>query len=202
MQNSLKEELDQYAMPNMTLWEMTRLGTDDHDFGNAMAGSSSIGHARSISSDSVSSSTYAQQNALTRTHPSLNYNTSVDPSIYLSSSSTVDQGSALSMPPTRNSPTQSHLSRRRATPRSDEEDELADEPLDPNASEQVKQAYKRRRNTLAARRSRQRRQAQFQRLEETVARLNRERDIWKERALMMERMLSTHGLPCPNFADR
>jgi len=54
-------------------------------------------------------------------------------------------------------------------------------------------------NTLAARRSRRRRLAQFQKLEEDVARLNREKDIWKEQALMMERILSTHGLFCSNF---
>ncbi|KAF8956465.1 hypothetical protein BDZ97DRAFT_1637210, partial [Flammula alnicola] len=92
-------------------------------------------------------------------------------------------------------------SRRQAEALSDEEDELAEEPLHPNATDQEKIAYKRRQNTLAARRSRRRRLAQFQKLEEDVARLNREKDIWKERALMMERMLSTHGLPCPNFSD-
>ena len=188
----------------MTLWEMTRLPADDQTFGSG-PGPSTMGHARSISSESMSSSSaYGQQNALSRNHPSLNYRTGIDPGLYLSPNSAEQGTSYVTMAMKRDSPPRSHLpSRRRgASPRSDDEDELVDEPLDPNASAQDRQAYKRRRNTLAARRSRQRRQAQFQKLEEDVARLNRERDIWKERALMMERLLSTHGLPCPNFSDR
>jgi len=81
----------------------------------------------------------------------------------------------------------------------DEDDTETPEPLGPEATEQEKIEYKRRMNTLAARRSRRRRLAQFHKLEEDVARISREKDIWRERALMMERMLSTHGLPCPNF---
>lgn len=90
---------------------------------------------------------------------------------------------------------------RRRSAGSDDEDDTDEspEPLGPDATEQEKIEYKRRMNTLAARRSRRRRLAQFHKLEEDVARLSREKDIWRERALMMERMLSTHGLPCPNF---
>jgi hypothetical protein len=89
--------------------------------------------------------------------------------------------------------------RKRQPSHSDEEDELEEEPLHENATEQEKIQYRRRQNTLAARRSRKRRQLQFQKLEDEVVRLTREKDIWRERALMMERLLSTHGLPCPNF---
>jgi len=90
---------------------------------------------------------------------------------------------------------------RRRSAGSDDEEGSSEgpEPLGPDATEQEKTEYKRRMNTLAARRSRRRRLAQFHQLEEDVARLSREKDIWKERALMMEQMLSTHGLPCPNF---
>jgi len=90
---------------------------------------------------------------------------------------------------------------RRISAGSDDEEGSSEspEPLGPDATEKEKIEYKRRMNTLAARRSRRRRLAQFHQLEEDVARLSREKDIWKERALMMEQMLSTHGLPCPNF---
>ncbi|KAF9476026.1 hypothetical protein BDN70DRAFT_199474 [Pholiota conissans] len=202
MQSSVtKEELTQsYDLSTMSsLWDPRM--TTDANFGSAPGPSSVMGHSRSISSDSTSSG--YTKNALTRDHPSLNNYHGVNPALYMPQYASGHNAGYLSASEKRDPPSAFLPSRRRgASPRSDEDDELPDEPLDPNATEQEKQAYKRRRNTLAARRSRLRRQVQFQKLEEDVARLNRERDIWKERALMMERMLSTHGLPCPNFAER
>ena len=139
----------------MTLWEMTRLPADDQTFGSG-PGPSTMGHARSISSESMSSSSaYGQQNALSRNHPSLNYRTGIDPGLYLSPNSAEQGTSYVTMAMKRDSPPRSHLPSRwrGASPRSDDEDELVDEPLDPNASAQDRQAYKRCWNTLAARRS-------------------------------------------------
>ncbi|KAF8195058.1 hypothetical protein BJ912DRAFT_1040598 [Pholiota molesta] len=202
MQPSLnKEDMSaQYDLSTISsLWD-PRMTTNDHNFGS-VPNSSVMGHSRSISSESTSSG-YGK-NTLTRDHPSLNYQGAVNPNLYMPQYAPGQSSGYLSTSEKKEPPSAFLPSRRRgASPRSDDDDELPDEQLDPNATEQEKQAFKRRRNTLAARRSRHRRQVQFQKLEEDVARLNRERDIWKERALMMERMLSTHGLPCPNFSDR
>ncbi|KAJ7607715.1 hypothetical protein FB45DRAFT_393832 [Roridomyces roridus] len=95
------------------------------------------------------------------------------------------------------------FSQRRSPPSqpSDEEDELTEEPLAPNATDQEKIEYKRRQNTLAARRSRKRKQMHQQQLEEAVERLTREKEIWKTRALTLSNLLRSHGLPCPEFQD-
>lgn len=84
---------------------------------------------------------------------------------------------------------------------SEEEDELPDEPLAPNATEQEKIEHKRRQNTLAARRSRKRRADYVSRLEETVEALSREKEMWKTRALTLRQLLRGHQLPCPDFHD-
>ena len=83
-----------------------------------------------------------------------------------------------------------------------EDDDHSDdlEPLDPNATDEQKREHKRRQNTLAARRSRARRAQEAQSLREENARLKTENAVWKERALMMERLLATHGVPSPNFS--
>ncbi|KAJ7608199.1 hypothetical protein FB45DRAFT_389228 [Roridomyces roridus] len=83
----------------------------------------------------------------------------------------------------------------------EEEDELTEEPLAPNATDQEKIEYKRRQNTLAARRSRKRKLMHQQQLEEAVERLSREKEIWKTRALTLSNLLRSHGLACPEFQD-
>ncbi|KAJ7796055.1 hypothetical protein B0H14DRAFT_2467849 [Mycena olivaceomarginata] len=63
-----------------------------------------------------------------------------------------------------------------------EEDELTEEPLVPNPTAQQKIEYKRRQNTLAARRSRKRKLMHQKQLEEAVCQLTRDKDMWKMRA--------------------
>lgn len=82
---------------------------------------------------------------------------------------------------------------------SDDEEEPLDRPLPENATEQEKIDWRRRQNTLAARKSRKRKQDQMQQLQDDVQRLSKEKDVWKERALMMKQLLISHGLPSPNF---
>ncbi|KAG6848721.1 hypothetical protein H0H93_014624 [Arthromyces matolae] len=91
--------------------------------------------------------------------------------------------------------------RTRTPPSEDEMDELTEEPPASNATDQEKIEYKRRQNTLAARRSRQRKIENLQRLEETVERLTREREVWKTRALTLKQLLISHGIICPEFRD-
>ena len=91
---------------------------------------------------------------------------------------------------------------RTTAPLSDaEEDELVEELPAPNATDQEKIEWKRRQNTLAARRSRKRKMMNVQRLEETVERLTREREIWKTRALTLRQLLQSHQIVCPEFRD-
>ena len=157
------------------------------------------GHHRSISSESASS--LVQRTHPSRTHPSLgNYPGGRSPNSHLAPP---NHRPTPSVAMSRNDISRYSLASatRRRSAGSDDEGASSEGPEPPgaDATEQEKIEYKRRMNTLAARRSRRRRLAQFHQLEEDVARLNREKDIWKERALMMERMLATHGLPCPNF---
>ncbi|KAJ7447155.1 ectomycorrhiza-regulated protein [Mycena latifolia] len=86
-------------------------------------------------------------------------------------------------------------------PSDEEEDELTEEPLAANATDQEKIEYKRRQNTLAARRSRKRKLMHQQQLEEAVERLTREKEIWKTRALTLGNLLRSHGITCPEFHD-
>jgi hypothetical protein len=86
-------------------------------------------------------------------------------------------------------------------PGEEEEDELTEEPPASNATDQEKIEWKRRQNTLAARRSRKRKMLNVQRLEESVERLTREREVWKTRALTLRQLLHSHGIICPDFRD-
>jgi len=83
----------------------------------------------------------------------------------------------------------------------EEEDELTEEPPASNATDQEKIEWKRRQNTLAARRSRTRKMMKVHRLEETVERLTKEKEIWKTRALTLKQLLHSHGIICPDFRD-
>lgn len=95
----------------------------------------------------------------------------------------------------RRSPTvQAHMSE-------DEDDELTEEPPAENATDQEKIDYKRRQNTLAARRSRKRKLVYTQQLEGTVDRLMMEKEMWRTRALTLRQLLRSHNIPCPDFSD-
>lgn len=83
----------------------------------------------------------------------------------------------------------------------EEEDELTEEPPASNATDQEKIEWKRRQNTLAARRSRTRKMLKVQRLEETVEKLTKEKEVWKTRALTLKQLLHSHGIICPDFRD-
>ena len=198
-----KEEMDeQYNLAQIsTLFEMPMGGVPAYANLSVHPGMSQT-HSRSISSESNSSLVEATHPS--RTHPSLQtYSPSgTSPNELLPADAPTQRrryATASSSSVRRDVPPYMTARRRPAQQISDEEDELAEEPLPENATEQEKMDYRRRQNTLAARRSRRRRLLQFQKLEEDVARLTREKDIWRERALMMERLLTTHGLPCPNF---
>ncbi|ESK90011.1 ectomycorrhiza-regulated protein [Moniliophthora roreri MCA 2997] len=75
----------------------------------------------------------------------------------------------------------------------DDGDEL-DEAPPPNATEKEIIEFKRRQNTLAARKSRKRKMVHLQNLEETVTRLTREVEQWKTRAEFLEGMCVNSGL--------
>ncbi|KXN85019.1 Cross-pathway control protein 1 [Leucoagaricus sp. SymC.cos] len=81
-----------------------------------------------------------------------------------------------------------------------EEDEL-DEPLKPNASELEQIEWKRRQNTLAARKSRKRKLQHQQELETRVQALTQEREMWRQRALMLQGMLQANGISFGGFQD-
>ncbi|KAL1754951.1 hypothetical protein FB107DRAFT_291292 [Schizophyllum commune] len=84
----------------------------------------------------------------------------------------------------------------------DEEDELPeDHPPPAGATDQEKIEYRRRRNTLAARRSRQKKADKMATLEDDVRRLTSERDTWKTRAQTLRQLLLSHGIPCKEFED-
>jgi len=81
----------------------------------------------------------------------------------------------------------------------DEQDEL--EPLPPNATEREQIEYKRRQNTLAARKSRKRKLMYQQELETSNAELTGEVTMWKTRCDVLRKMLESHGIPPPSFTD-
>ncbi|CAK5265650.1 unnamed protein product [Mycena citricolor] len=97
----------------------------------------------------------------------------------------------------------SFFANRRPTsqPSDEEEDELADEVLPANATDQERIEYKRRQNTLAARRSRKRKMLHQQHLQDAVERLTREKEIWRTRALTLSNLLRNHGITCPDFPE-
>ncbi|KAF9055651.1 hypothetical protein BJ165DRAFT_1398468 [Panaeolus papilionaceus] len=178
----LQEET--YTMDNLLFLPM------DSGAERLQAGPSPHTHTRNISSESISSA--ISQSALSNiNHPSIEDYRRRRPSPPSATRSAYATGPA-SYP---------RSSRRvQIEPASDDEDELFDnDPLPPDATEEEKARHKRRKNTLAARRSRKRRMQQFEQLEEDNRRLNREKDIWMERALTLERILANNGLPYPNF---
>ncbi|KAJ3999075.1 hypothetical protein F5050DRAFT_1555344, partial [Lentinula boryana] len=94
----------------------------------------------------------------------------------------------------RPTPPQAHMSE-------DEDDELTEEPPAENATDQEKIDYKRRQNTLAARRSRKRKLVYTHQLEATVERLTAEREMWRTRALTLRQLLRSHNIPCVDFNE-
>ncbi|EAU86412.1 hypothetical protein CC1G_05406 [Coprinopsis cinerea okayama7 len=83
----------------------------------------------------------------------------------------------------------------------EEEDELQEAPPGPNATEREQIEWKRRQNTLAARKSRKRKLEYQQKLESDVERLTQERDNWKTRALTLQSLLVSHGIRFNEFQD-
>ena len=86
-------------------------------------------------------------------------------------------------------------------PSDEEDDELTEEPPAPNATDQEKIEWKRRQNTLAARRSRKRKLLYTQQLEGTVEKLTMEKEVWKTRTMTLKHLLHSNGIPCPDFKD-
>jgi hypothetical protein len=150
-------------------------------------------HGRNISAESATSFTTVVEGS----HPlSPTTRTSARaPNTHCRSTTSVSNNSPTYEPYLR----QSLQSRKRAI--SDDEDQSEDlDPLDPNATDEQKKEYKRRQNTLAARRSRAKKAHETHFLREENTRLKTEIAIWKERAQMMERLLITAGVPCPSFS--
>ncbi|KAF5348500.1 hypothetical protein D9756_009640 [Leucocoprinus leucothites] len=82
-----------------------------------------------------------------------------------------------------------------------EEDELECEPLKPNATELEQIEWKRRQNTLAARKSRKRKLQHQQELETQVNNLAQDREKWRQRALTLQGILQANGIPFADFQD-
>jgi len=83
----------------------------------------------------------------------------------------------------------------------DEEDELLEDRPGPNATDQERIAYKRRQNTLAARRSRARKRNELDDLQRRVDFLERQSQRWELRAKALKELLQCHGIPAPDFND-
>jgi len=152
---------------------------------------SSLPHSRSISSDSMLE--FVQR------HPSLDCYKSNHTAGPLQRSEQPTPRLSVTPPTyrTQKLPTSRRFSR--SHPYSDDDEDPLERPLPENATEQEKIDWRRRQNTLAARKSRKRKQDQMQQLQDDVQRLSKEKDVWKERALMMKQLLISHGLPSPNF---
>jgi len=88
-----------------------------------------------------------------------------------------------------------------AFPDDDDQDGGALEPLGPNPTERELIEYKRRQNTVAARRSRKRKLEYQQHLEEQVKSLQEEGVRWKERVAICQEMMKSHGIVPPSFVD-
>jgi hypothetical protein len=82
-----------------------------------------------------------------------------------------------------------------------EDDELELESLKPNATELEQIEWKRRQNTLAARKSRKRKLLHQQGLETQLMELTNDREKWKQRALTLQGILQAHGIPFAEFQD-
>ncbi|KAJ8523216.1 hypothetical protein ONZ45_g341 [Pleurotus djamor] len=93
------------------------------------------------------------------------------------------------------------FARKRARAQAFGEEEQLEEAPGPNATEKEQIEWKRRQNTLAARKSRKRKLEHQQLLEDQVQDLASERDKWKTRALTLQNMLHSHGIPFTQFTD-
>jgi hypothetical protein len=82
-----------------------------------------------------------------------------------------------------------------------EEDELEEEHRGIPSNDQEEIEKRRRKNTIAARKSRMKKLEQRIALEQAVERLTTEREVWKTRALTLQSLLTSHGIPCPDFND-
>ncbi|KAJ7108596.1 hypothetical protein C8R44DRAFT_580119, partial [Mycena epipterygia] len=81
----------------------------------------------------------------------------------------------------------------------DDEQELGE--LSPTASEAETIEYKRRQNTLAARKSRKRKLEHQQMLEDEVAVLKADVERWRTRAMMVQELLRANGVAFTPFED-
>ena len=91
--------------------------------------------------------------------------------------------------------------RLRTTGPGEEEDQLVEEALNPTLSEQEQIEAKRRQNTIAARRSRKRKLEYQRELEQSLEQYKRESEMWKQRAMTCQALLSSHHIECPEFPD-
>jgi hypothetical protein len=82
----------------------------------------------------------------------------------------------------------------------DEPDELLDESNTTPAADLKALEWKRQQNTLAARKSRQRKLQHQLQLEETVSTLSTEKEAWRARAMMYEALLRSNGINVPEFS--
>ncbi|KAH8831722.1 hypothetical protein DL96DRAFT_1706133 [Flagelloscypha sp. PMI_526] len=74
-------------------------------------------------------------------------------------------------------------------------------PLPPNATSEERAIWLRRKNTLSARKNRKIRAMKAQQLEEQATQLSLEKEIWKTRAETLRGLLTSHGIPCPNWEE-
>jgi len=81
-----------------------------------------------------------------------------------------------------------------------EEDEL-NEPLKPNATETEQIEWKRRQNTLAARKSRRRKLVHQRALEMQISELTEDRERWRQRALALQDVLQANGISFAELQD-
>jgi hypothetical protein len=89
--------------------------------------------------------------------------------------------------------------KRRYEESEEEEEELAELP--PNPTEIEKIEYKRRQNTLAARKSRRRKLEHQQELERTIVQLENEVMVWKIRARTLYELVKTNNIPYEGFDE-
>ncbi|KAF5352511.1 hypothetical protein D9756_006276 [Leucocoprinus leucothites] len=91
--------------------------------------------------------------------------------------------------------------RRTSLPSEGEEDELDEERSGIPSNDQEEIERRRRKNTIAARKSRMKKLEQKMALEKAVEKLTTEREIWRTRALTLRSLLTSHGIPCPDFSE-
>ncbi|KAG6816894.1 hypothetical protein H0H93_007659 [Arthromyces matolae] len=86
-------------------------------------------------------------------------------------------------------------------PDADDDEADREPPPGPNATEKEQIEYKRRQNTVAARRSRKRKLEYQQGLERDVGKLRREKEHWRVMAEVYRGMLLERGVKVPVFED-